>query len=242
MTSSLFGSAQRSVWFTADHHFGHERIIELCHRPFDSVAQMNRELIDQHNRLVEEQDIVWIMGDLCMGPIEESLKLIKELNGAKYLIAGNHDRCFAGYQVSDGAAIDPKKRDEWVARYLDAGIKNVSTGSALAHKFGAPVRVRLGGHAVDLAHFPYEGDSQSEDRYLTWRPRRPGRPARGRGATPMTLPVPSPSDPWLVHGHVHNAWRVNNRQINVGVDMWNYAPVSAEMVTALIEEQDEPAS
>ena len=247
MTSSLFGSAQRSVWFTADQHLGHERIIEIRQRPFDSVAQMNRELIDRHNMLVEEQDIVWIMGGICGGPdletTERSLSLIKELNGTKYLIAGNCDLCFTGY-LGAGPMVDPKQRERWIAQYLDAGIKHVSTGSALAHKFGTPVRLRLGGHAIDLAAFPYE--SEGDQRWQAWRPRRPGRASRGRfsaaAAAAAKLPTSSPSDPWLVHGHVHNAWRVHNRQINVGVDMWNYAPVAAEMVTALINEQDEQAS
>ena len=29
---------------------------------------------------------------------------------------------------------------------------------------------------------------------------------------------------WLLHGHVHEKWRQNGRQINVGVDAWNFAP------------------
>jgi len=33
-----------AVWFTADHHFGHERVIELAGRPFTSGKEMDDEL------------------------------------------------------------------------------------------------------------------------------------------------------------------------------------------------------
>jgi len=40
----------------------------------------------------------------------------------------------------------------------------------------------------------------------------------------------------LLCGHVHDKWKVKGRQINVGVDVWNYAPVSHEKILKLIEE------
>lgn len=40
---------------------------------------------------------------------------------------------------------------------------------------------------------------------------------------------------WLLHGHVHCAWRKNGRQINVGVDVWDFKPVSHEKILQLIE-------
>lgn len=39
---------------------------------------------------------------------------------------------------------------------------------------------------------------------------------------------------WLLHGHVHQRWQVKGKQINVGVDVWDYAPVSQASVEALI--------
>lgn len=73
---------------------------------------------------------------------------------------------------------------------------------------------RLGDHTVLLSHFPYEGDGVGrEDRYSQWRLRDEGR--------------------WLLHGHVHQAWKVKGRQINVGVDHWE-SPVPGHELDALI--------
>jgi calcineurin-like phosphoesterase family protein len=30
-----------SIWFTSDTHFGHERIVSYCKRPFRDVDEMN---------------------------------------------------------------------------------------------------------------------------------------------------------------------------------------------------------
>jgi calcineurin-like phosphoesterase family protein len=216
-----------AVWFTSDWHLGHERIIDLCHRPFESVAQMNEEIIDNHNALVEDTDVVWMLGDMIMGDIEAGLKLVSRINGRKHLICGNHDRPFAG------ATTDPRKRADWRARYLDAGFASVVTGTGIARTqkyrgqdrpVGLPVQIRLGFAecAVIMSHFPYEGDTQADDRFAAWRPRRPA------GKNP----------PWLLCGHVHDAWdiRVPERTINVGVDIWSFAPLAADDIVTMIKE------
>jgi len=68
---------------------------------------------------------------------------------------------------------------------------------------------------VSACHFPYQGDSEVTDRFTD---RRPG----DRGG-------------WLLHGHVHDAWRQDGRQINVGIDAWAGRPVDAGTLAALID-------
>lgn len=224
MTSSLFGRTQRSTWFAADHYLGCEQAIRWFQRPFGSVDEMNKTIIDRHNMLIEDHDIVWLLGNIVTGEdFDASLKLIKELNGVKYLIAGRRDRCFDGFEVDSGQR-DPKYRDQWVRRYLDAGIKHVVTGSGIAKRTGKPVRIRLGNWPVDLAHFARDTDGPAREDYpRPWRPRRvPGAPT------------------WLVHGSVHTAWIEHDRQINVGVDAWNFSPVPAEVIAGLIDDHDNP--
>lgn len=39
---------------------------------------------------------------------------------------------------------------------------------------------------------------------------------------------------WLLCGHVHEKWKVLDNQINVGVDQWNFYPVSMEQILEII--------
>jgi calcineurin-like phosphoesterase family protein len=39
---------------------------------------------------------------------------------------------------------------------------------------------------------------------------------------------------WLLHGHVHGAWKQNGRQINLGVDVWDFKPVPHEKILQMI--------
>lgn len=184
---------------------------------------MNETILERHNAVVGADDLVWVLGDVAMGSIAESLPFLRRFNGHKILIAGNHDRCFAGSMT------DPRKRAKWVAAYKEqGGFDAIVTSSGYIagtdRRDKCPVYIPLLGMTpVILSHFPASGESapDREDRY---RAARPVRPAKGEM-------------PWIVHGHVHDAWCVDsaNSQINVGVDVWDFAPVDAETVAALIE-------
>lgn len=222
MTGNLFA---RQTWFTADLHLGHARIIELCGRPFETVDEMNRTIIERWNERVDPDDTVWVLGDVAMGVIAESLALVHLLHGHKILIAGNHDRCFHGY---GDHATRADKLARWTDSYREAGFSSVVDGAAMLKRTGrpatAPLRHSFGEPHVltaQLSHFPRAGESEPDrpDRYQRYRP----RPA-----------AKSSTEPWLLHGHVHNAWTINGRQVNVGVDVWDFAPVSSETLLSVI--------
>ena len=40
---------------------------------------------------------------------------------------------------------------------------------------------------------------------------------------------------WLLHGHVHERWRQQGRMVNVGVDVWDLAPVPEEVIAQLMD-------
>lgn len=141
-----------TTWFTSDLHFGHANIIEYSGRPFTDAEQMNAALIERWNALVQPDDDVWVLGDVAMGRIADTLPLVGELHGAKRLVVGNHDRCWEGLG---------SRAVEWTQRYLDAGFAEIHQGS---------ITMTVGGHDVLACHFPYRGDSQDFDRYPEARP------------------------------------------------------------------------
>ena len=51
-----------NIWFTADFHLGHKNIIRYCNRPFDTVEEMNRTIIERLNSLVKTNDILYFLG------------------------------------------------------------------------------------------------------------------------------------------------------------------------------------
>ena len=63
-----------NVWFSADAHYGHKRIIEYCDRPFESVDEMDRALIENWNEVVQPEDDVYFLGDFTL-----NFKYVKEV-------------------------------------------------------------------------------------------------------------------------------------------------------------------
>lgn len=72
----------------------------------------------------------------------------------------------------------------------------------------------LDGVGVNYCHFPYVPDPWDRAELEPYRPVDDGL--------------------WLIHGHVHDMWLQQGRQINVGVDAWNGFPVEEESLAALV--------
>ena len=138
-------------WFTADLHLGHANIIAYCRRPFRAVDDMDAALFAAWEAAVRPDDEVWVLGDLALGQISRALELASTLPGRKFLVPGNHDRCWAGHRKGV-----EKGREE----YETAGFRIVD----------GPVETSIADTTVLLSHFPYEGDSREIDRYRSHRP------------------------------------------------------------------------
>lgn len=78
-------------YFTSDMHFGHENIIRYCGRPFETVDEMNNEIIKRWNKTVSSDDTVYVVGDVFLCGSQKGGEIVKQLNGRKILIKGNHD-------------------------------------------------------------------------------------------------------------------------------------------------------
>lgn len=86
------------TWITSDWHLGEDRF-ELMGRPFTDQQQMVIKLKFEHNQIVDPDDLVIVNGDVCYQKTPEYLKHVKDFNGKKILIRGNHDRVFTDEQL-----------------------------------------------------------------------------------------------------------------------------------------------
>lgn len=158
-----------STLYTSDIHFGHVNILSYCadrrrYLGLDETADvtdMNEALVGLWNDQVRTSDTVYILGDLCMGKVAETLAYVERLNGHKVLVPGNHDRMHPIMFKSEA------KTAEWEGRYSDAGLDVLDIG---------PHAWEIGGREVCISHFPYEGDHTEDPRYLSWRPADDGLP------------------------------------------------------------------
>ena len=79
------------LYFTADLHFYHDKIIRHIQRPFANADVMNRILIKNWNASISLDDEVYILGDVTMKGAAFAHDCLSALNGTKHLIRGNHD-------------------------------------------------------------------------------------------------------------------------------------------------------
>lgn len=79
------------IYYISDLHFGHLRCIKMDKRPFSSIEEMDRILIENWNNKVNEEDDVYILGDFSYKSKIDPVEYLKQLKGHKHLIVGNHD-------------------------------------------------------------------------------------------------------------------------------------------------------
>lgn len=82
---------ESGIFFTSDTHFGHSKIIDYCKRPFSSIEEHDKVLIQNWNNTVGQNDTVFHLGDFAYGNSQFIANIIKQLNGNIILIKGNHD-------------------------------------------------------------------------------------------------------------------------------------------------------
>lgn len=70
----------------------YQNIIDFCDRPWRTADEMNEALIERWNRVVNNDDTIYHLGDFAMKIRDNEIKaIVRRLNGHKILILGNHD-------------------------------------------------------------------------------------------------------------------------------------------------------
>jgi len=81
------------IFYISDTHFSHEYVIKFDNRPFSSIEEMHEAMLNNWNSVVGKEDLVNILGDFMWHFKDEDFDFVKQLNGRKRLIKGNHDKC-----------------------------------------------------------------------------------------------------------------------------------------------------
>lgn len=76
-----------NIYFIADTHFNEPEVFRMSgeYKNFYNCAAKDRSMVENWNKTVKPDDIVYILGDFGDPQYAE------KLNGKKYLIQGNHD-------------------------------------------------------------------------------------------------------------------------------------------------------
>ena len=144
-------------FYISDWHYGHANCIAFDNRPFPDVKTMNEMLISNWNNAVSPGDVVYVLGDMFWCKQAEAMPVLEKLNGTKFLIKGNHDRC------NDGAFI---KQFAKVTEYLE--VKDGDRHVVLCHYPIVCFKNHYHGwyHLYGHVHNSFEYNMMEHDRYL----------------------------------------------------------------------------
>ncbi len=200
-------------WFTSDWHLNHANIIDFAGRPFykDHVEHfaLGDAVVEIPDTDAMNKALIDNFNDLVA--VDDEAWFIGDVAMGSRKVSlplFKQLKCRNLFLVPgnhDNCHPMYKPYQKAIPMYEDAGFTILP-----------PVVNTVIGDAISvlICHFPYSGDSQFEDRYTGLRPSDDGR--------------------WLIHGHTHSDVRVRGRQLHVGVDAWDYVPVSEDTVAEII--------
>ena len=145
------------IFYIADWHYGHANCIHFDNRPFKNVEEMNEALIANWNNVVSTGDVVYILGDMFWCNTTEAIAVLDRLNGVKFLVQGNHDRCHDAQFRSKFAKID---------EYME--IKDGDRNVVLCHYPIPCFKNHYYGwyHLYGHVHTSFEASMMEHDKYL----------------------------------------------------------------------------
>ena len=79
-----------NIYLTSDLHLGHDRDFVWGARGFNNIDEMNEALIERWNNTVDDEDDIYVLGDLVLGSIANT-DYLKRLKGRIHIVFGNHD-------------------------------------------------------------------------------------------------------------------------------------------------------
>ena len=195
------------IWLTSDTHFAHRNSMRYCGRPFLTVERCDNAMIKNWNAIVKPEDTIYHLGDVAMHTVPMK-RILPQLNGKKILIVGNHDFIYDYFTKTRGQ----KFTDKMVVEYKAAGFSEIYlSGYEISVKdplVGLDIPIRL-------SHFPTKNayDPHHQDKHDNSKPIDDGK--------------------LNICGHVHQNWLKRGNNVNAGVDVWDFKPISIDSIISL---------
>lgn len=79
------------IFLTSDLHIGHNKDFIYETRGFKSIEEHDKAIIKNWNNIVNDDDDVYVLGDLMLGDKEHGINCLKQLKGKIHIVIGNHD-------------------------------------------------------------------------------------------------------------------------------------------------------
>lgn len=190
-----------TTFFTSDLHIGHGYVSKI--RGFESVEDHDKAVVAAF-RDVYPDDIVWIVGDICVSASgwTRALEMLSKLPGRKRLICGNHD------------PVSSIHREAW--KFQRQALTVFETVQDFA-------KLKVNGRITLVSHYPYSGQGSErpgeEERYTEFRLTDRGTPLI-HGHTHMET-----------KHHISDRGTV---QVHVGMDAWGMRLVPQHEVEKLL--------
>ena len=132
-----------TIYFISDMHFGDQSVMsKYDKRPFKTLDEMERVMIQRWNKRVSDNDRVYILGDMFHKSVsvEKAESILSQLNGKKYYIIGNHEE-----------TVD-QMRNEWFEKLIVCRGYSDSIIQLLSYKNTEVLKIN--GWEVILSHYP----------------------------------------------------------------------------------------
>lgn len=189
-----------SVWFTADTHYWHTNIVKGVSRwndksgcrDFPDERTMCNHIVDQFNKHVMPDDILFHLGDWSFSGIQNIWNFRKRLNVKNiYLCTGNHDQHIKPNKELPNAfreplhshIVDQPPKEVGLQYYKKVYAKELFTGVQPLYE------IKVHGQRITLCHYSMR----------TWFFHNKGS--------------------WMLFGHSHDSLHPDGKTMDVGIDV-----------------------
>lgn len=169
-----------NIWFTADTHFNHKNICygvsdwdnkEVACRKFETIEDMNQTIIDNINRLVGKNDILFHLGDWSFSNIDSIWNFRKQINCKNiFQLPGNHDHHIKNDKILPNCHWSLSETNK-----IEDGVNSIELPIKLQEKYGKIddmfdvsakdlftevlpelVKIKIDNQEIILSHYPID--------------------------------------------------------------------------------------